>query len=110
MEEDVLAVNDSGNGRAVTLLSACAFVDAIDAIEGLPEDRRESADYENLGIAYEAIGELSQAQHAYAKAVELDSDNGNAAKRMGRIEEIMAGRDALRNAGLKASDETSFRK
>lgn len=110
MEEVELHVNEDGDEKAVILLKSCAFADAVERIESLDSDDMEPADYENLGIAYEALGELSMAKDAYAKAVELEPDNENASKGVNRITNIIAGRDALRKAGVKLNEDTSFKR
>ena len=67
-----LLVQD-GNDIAGTLIRGNAYQEAISFLQGLNE--RTPEDEHNLGLAFEAGGEISQANKHYAIALKQDSNN-----------------------------------
>ena len=63
-----LVVNEKGDEKAVLLLNANAYSDAIARLESLPAKKVTAADYENLGIAFEVLGDIPKAEANYEKA------------------------------------------
>jgi len=64
---------EDGNSVAVTLIRGNAYQEAIAFIQGMNE--RTAADEYNLGLAYEAGGEISQARKHYKLALKQDGNN-----------------------------------
>ena len=99
-----LPVNDKGDKRSAMLLRANAFADAIVRLEACvnaakPDKSKLNANYENLGIAYEVIGEFDLAQSCYEKA--------NCQSGLKRIDELKKAKKANKkvkkvNEGFKA--------
>lgn len=58
-----LGINKSGSKQGVLLLEALAYSEAATYLENLAE--KTSADWENLGLAYEILGDYSFAKEAY---------------------------------------------
>ena len=71
-EKIELIVKD-GNNVAVALIRGHAFQEAISFLQGL--DKRSSEDEYNLGLAFEAIGRISQAKTHYITAMETEPDD-----------------------------------
>ena len=68
-----LVVNEKGDAKAVMLLKANAYSEAFARLEELVEKaekdgKKDKANYENLGIVYEILGDISGAEYAYQKA------------------------------------------
>lgn len=93
-------VNMRGCKEAILLLGAGAYSEAIECLERLPDDKITIADYENLGIAFEVIGNLIDAKTYYEKA--------NCTAGLERIAEMRTSRKDLKKTD-KTNDDTSFR-
>jgi len=65
----------SGDGAAANLIRGGAFEAAINRLESLPTPL-ESGDLYNLGVAYEAIGERTQAKRKFQQGQKQDPGNG----------------------------------
>ena len=68
-----LVVNEKGDEKAVMLLKAKAYSEALVTLEELVKNagkdkKKDQANYENLGIAYEIIGDINLAEYAYQQA------------------------------------------
>ena len=94
-----LEINSSGSKKSVLLLKSMAFTEAIYAIDEL--DKKSSADYENLGIAYEIIGDYVSAKECFDRVLKNDSSSELAKKCMDRIDSILSGKQSLRNMNIK---------
>jgi tetratricopeptide (TPR) repeat protein len=71
-ETTELLVQD-GNSVAVNLIRGNAYQEAIAFLQALNE--RTAEDEHNLGLAFEAGGEISQARIHYETALEMDNNN-----------------------------------
>ena len=67
-----LLVQD-GNSVAVNLIRGNAYQEAVAFLQALNE--RTAADEHNLGLAFEAGGEISQARKHYENALKMDNNN-----------------------------------
>lgn len=68
-----LVVNEQGDKKAIMLLKANAYSEALLNLEELVKNagkdaKKDKANYENLGITYEILGDISGAEMAYEKA------------------------------------------
>lgn len=68
-----LVVNKKGDEKAVMLLKANAYSEALANLEELvknagKDEKKDKANYENLGITYEILGDINSAEYAYQKA------------------------------------------
>ena len=108
-----VAIAKGGDKRVATLLEAKDFnevamvVDKLDLIKAAVE-----ADYVNLGIALEALGDFHGAKRAYKKAVDLNPEAKSEAGMVGlkRVEEALAGKKAVKASGAKQNKDTKFSK
>ena len=106
-------VAEGGDDRVATLLEAKDFsevaivVDKLDLINAAVE-----ADYVNLGIAMEALGDFHGAKRAYKKAVDLKPEGKSEAGQAGlrRVETALAGKKAVKASGAKQNKDTKFSK
>jgi len=105
-ENRVLQINTKGSEKAVLLLRSLALTEAIRSLDELKDDK-SSADYENLGVAYEAIGEYLDAQNAFQKASEMDPASVFAAQCKKRISAVLEEKKQLRKGAKKL--ETQFK-
>jgi hypothetical protein len=105
-ESRTLEINTDGSKKAVLLLRSLALTEAITALDEL-KDTKSSADYENLGVAYEAIGEYVSAESAFAKATELNPASEFAAQCKKRITSILEEKKQLRKNARKL--DTQFK-
>ena len=90
-----LVVNESGDEKAVMLLKANAYSEALARLEELVKNagkdgKKDKANYENLGITYEILGDIGGAEYAYQKA---DCQSG-----LKRIAELKAAKKANKDA------------
>jgi hypothetical protein len=92
----------SASERPVLLLRAKAFMEALDAMDGVAD--MSSADYLNQGVAYEAIGEYLAAKDAYDEAVRMKPNSESAAASKKRIDAVLADRERMREANAKKLD------
>ncbi|MBP5639516.1 MAG: hypothetical protein J6X55_08560 [Victivallales bacterium] len=72
-ESQELKANEKGNKKGVLLLKAQAFAEAatflenLDAENDLTNKKTDPADLENLGLAYEILGDYAFAEEAYKR-------------------------------------------
>ncbi len=104
-----LDLNPAGDSQAVLLLEAGAWTDAIEAIEAIPDEGRTAADWENLGVAFEVLGDYRAATDAYEKAVAMDPENPAIGNKMASAAKAAKFRKDIRASGAKANEDTSFR-
>ncbi len=74
----------SGDEKGVILIQGNAYEMAINHLENLPKPL-STADSYNLGLAYEAIGEFSQAEKHYLTGLKSDASNQNLKKARLRV-------------------------
>ena len=72
-------------------------------------EKKNSADYENLGLAYEIIGDYSSAKGCFDSALKIDSESKIAKDGIQRVENILSAKAALRKMDAKKTD-TSYKK
>jgi len=101
-EKRKLTVNEDGNIKAVVLLKAQAFTEAISTLDD--SEKKTYADYENLGLAYEIIGEYSAANEAFEEALKLENGSRIATDGIARITKVLAGTDTLQKLDAKPTD------
>ena len=102
---------EGGDKRVVYLLQAKAFSEVVSLVERLESAGEvEAADYENMGIAFEAMGDFTGAKFAYEKAVRSDPESASAKDGAKRVEEALSGKKAVRDSGARQNKETKFSK
>jgi hypothetical protein len=104
-----LSLNRSGDPRGITLLEAGAWTDAIEAIEAIPDDRKEIGDWENLGVAFEVLGDYRAAADAYERALGMAPEDAALRDKMISLAKAAKSRKDIRASGAKANEDTSFR-
>lgn len=78
-----------GNQKIVLLLEAKAFSSVLELVEELGKNSElKAADYENEGIANEALGDIDSAKSSYEQALKLDSGAKIASQGIARIDEM----------------------
>lgn len=107
-ENRTLQINEDGSKESVLLLKAMAFTEAISAIDNIEDDKKSAADYENLGVAYEVIGDYDSAKEFYEAALERKNDSGIATIGKERILDILKAKEELRKTKAKKT-ETQFK-
>lgn len=104
-------VSKGGDKRVVYLLKAKAFPEVVSLVERLESaGTAVAADYENMGIALEAMGDFTGAKFAYEKAVQSDPGSASAKDGVKRVEDVLSGRKAVRDSGAKQNKDTKFSK
>lgn len=89
---------DGGDLRVLSLLQATAFAEAISLVEHLELAELATAeDFENQGLAFEAIGDFNGAKFAYEKAIKLGS-SGAAEEGLERIEKALQGKKEIKQS------------
>lgn len=105
-------INEEGDERVILLLNAQAFSDAIEMLEN-PNLIKELkiADYENLALAYEVIGDLFSAKYNFEKALEIDSASVISIDGIERINSIVEKQKKLKemSASQSRTNETKFK-
>jgi len=110
-ESRELVAIEGGDERVVHLLNAKAFPEVVSVVEKLEETGKANfADFENLGIAFEAMGEFFSARDAYAKAIKANPESATAKAGAKRIDDALAGKKALKASGAKQNKDTKFSK
>lgn len=110
-KSDYLVAVKGGDERVFYLLNAKAFPEVVMVVEGLDAaEKAKPADLENLGIAFEAMGELFSARDAFAKAANLDPQSLSAKEGVNRVEAALAGKKAVKESGAKVNKDTRFSK
>ena len=110
-ESRELEAIDGGDERVVHLLNAKAFPEVVTVVEKLEVSGKANfADFENLGIAFEAMGEFFSARDAYAKAVKANPESATAKAGAKRVDDALAGKKAVKASGAKQNKDTKFSK
>ena len=108
-EKRPLILSDGGDSRAMTLLEAGAFADAIELIESIPAEKATIGDFENLGVAYEMMGDFRSASGAYERALAKAPENEALRDKMNTLAKAAKARKDVRESGAKANEDTSFK-
>lgn len=96
-EREIMPV-EGGDLRVLSLLQAKAFAEAITLVEHLElAELAAAADFENQGIAFEAIGDFSGAKFAYEKAIKLGT-SGAAQDGLNRVADALEGKKAIKKS------------
>lgn len=100
-----------GDERVVYLLNAKAFPEVVTVVEELEKNGKATfADFENQGIAFEAMGEFFNARDAYAKAEKAKPESETAKAGSRRVADALAGQKAVKESGAKQNKDTKFSK
>ena len=106
-----LVAIEGGDKRVVYLLNAKAFPEVVTVVEKLEViDKANFADFENQGIAFEAMGEFFNARDAYAKAEKANPESLTAKEGSKRVADALAGKKAVKASGAKQNKDTKFSK
>ena len=108
-EERPLSLNADGDSRALLLLEAGAWPDAVERLENLPAERAVSADWENLGVAYEILGDFKSSSEAYEKALVLDPENPALVEKLEVLAKAVKARKDVRASGAVENADTSYK-
>lgn len=107
---DLVAIK-GGDERVVHLLNAKAFAEVVTVVERLAViGKANFADYENMGIAQEAMGEFNAAKSSYQAAVKANPESLTAKAGVKRVEDALSGKKAVRASGAKQNKDTQFKK
>lgn len=110
-ESRELVAIKGGDKRVVHLLNAKAFPEVVTVVEKLELiGKANYADFENLGIAFEAMGELFSARDAFAKAVKANPESVTAKAGAKRVGDALSGKKAVKDSGAKQNKDTKFSK
>jgi len=110
-ESRELVASEGGDERVVYLLNAKAFAEVVTVVEKLEViGKANFADYENLGIAFEAMGEFFSAKDAYNKAAKANPESLVAQDGIKRVEDALSGKKAVKASGAKQNKDTKFSK
>ena len=82
-------VATGGDFQAKLLIEAGAYEMAIDRLGRVTSGKKRAADFYNLGLAFEAIGEYGLARTSYNDAWEIDKSSLSFAQGLGRIEKVL---------------------
>ena len=74
-ESKEVKINKDGDKRGFYLLKALAFSEAVSTFENIDEKKRTFADWENLGVTYEALGAYEEAQKCFETALKIKKEN-----------------------------------
>lgn len=106
-----LVAVEGGDERVVYLLNAKAFPEVVTVVEELEQAKKANyADYENLGIAFVALGEFFSARDAYAKAEKANPQSPTAKAGSKRVADVLSGNQAVKASGAKQNKDTKFSK
>jgi len=106
-----LVASEGGDERVVYLLNAKAFPEVVTVVEKLEViGKANFADFENLGIAFEAMGDFFSARDAYNKAAKANPESGVAQEGIKRVEQALSGKKAIKESGAKQNKDTKFSK
>ena len=108
-EKRPLSLNADGDSRALLLLEAGAWPDAVERLESLPADRAVLADWENLGVAYEILGDFKGSSEAYEKALALDPENSALVEKLEALAKAAKARKDVRASGARENADTSYK-
>ncbi len=110
-ESRELVAIKGGDDRVVYLLNAKAFPEVVTVVEKLElAGKANFADFENQGIAFEAMGEFFNARDAYAKAEKANPESQTAKEGSKRVADVLAGKKAVKASGAKQNKDTKFSK
>lgn len=110
-ESRELVAIEGGDERVVFLLNAKAFQEVVLVVEKLEVTGKANfADLENLGIAFEAMGDFFSAKDAYAKASKFNPESQTAKAGLNRVQDALAGKKAVKSSGAKENKDTKFSK
>ena len=110
-ESRELVAIKGGDDRIVYLLNAKAFPEVVTVVEKLElVGKANFADFENQGIAFEAMGEFFNARDAYAKAEKANPESPTAKEGSKRVADALAGKKAVKASGAKQNKDTKFSK
>ena len=109
-ESRELVAVDGGDKRVVCLLNAKAFPEVVSVVEKLELiGKANFADLENLGIAFEAMGDFHSAREAFGKAAKANPESLTAKQGVKRVEDALAGKKAVKASGAKQNNDTKFK-
>lgn len=106
-EKRALEINEDGNEKACLLLKAQAFTEAISVLDEI--EKKSCADYENLGLAYEIIGDYNSAKDNFDSALKIKFDSKIAKEGIQRVNKILTAKTVLRKMDAKKTD-TEYKK
>ncbi len=110
-ESRELVAIEGGDERVVYLLNAKAFPEVVTVVEKLEVTGKANfADFENLGIAFEAMGDFFSAKESFEKAVKANPESVTAKDGVKRVEDALAGKKAVKESGAKQNKDTKFSK
>lgn len=110
-ESRELVAIEGGDERVVHLLNAKAFAEVVTVVEQLAVTGKANfADYENMGIAQEAMGEFNAAKFSYQAAVKANPESITAKAGVKRVEDALSGKKAVKASGAKQNKDTQFKK
>lgn len=102
-ESKTVKINKDGNEQGFLLLSALAFPEAFDTFQNIKEEDRTFADWENLGVICEALGDYETALECYETALKVKADDKGffdydekiAEEGVERIKTVISGQEKL---------------
>ncbi len=100
--------NTDSDEKVLLLLEAKAFQAVIDTVDAMEEPTE--ADYENQGLAYEALGDFASARDSYKEALKLDSGSDGAERGLERIDRARAAQESVKESGAKKDASTTYKK
>ena len=81
----------------------------MERLENLPAERAVSADWENLGVAYEILGDFKSSSEAYEKALVLDPENPALVEKLEVLAKAVKARKDVRASGAVENADTSYK-
>ena len=110
-ESRELVAIEGGDERVVHLLNAKAFPEVVTVVEKLEVvGTANFADFENLGIAFEAMGDFFSAKESYGKAAKANPESLTAKAGVKRVEDALSGKKAVKASGAKQNKDIKFSK
>ena len=121
-ESRSLKVNQDAHPRVAAFLAAKDYVDTVQEVERLenawaartPNAAKPYeptfADFENKAIALEVLGQYAEAKLAWETVRQKKPDYAPAAAGIQRVELVLAGKQAIRDSGVKKSSDTGYKK
>ena len=102
-----LVINEDGNKKAVLLLKALAYSEAIKVLSEVIEktEKPSTADLENMGIALEVTGNYEDAEYFFAESVKQDKKNNRAAESLQRIRDMRQAKTKLRRQDIEKTNK-----
>ena len=104
-ESKSVKINKDGDERGFHLLNSLAFSEAAAVFENIKEKERTFADWENLGITYEVLGDYENAKMCFETALKVkkedkglfDYDKNIAEDGIARIKNVIKAQTKLEN-------------